>query len=46
MSKSNNNLSNAWANQRQRFSIRKLSVGFSSVLLGTTLFLVNGGSAS
>lgn len=43
MSKSNKNLSNALANQRQRFSIRKLSVGVSSVLLGTTLFLVNGG---
>ncbi|MCH3904314.1 MAG: YSIRK-type signal peptide-containing protein [Lactobacillus sp.] len=31
------------SNERQRFSIRKLSIGAASVLLGTTLFLTNGG---
>lgn len=43
MSKNNKNLSNALSNQCQRFSIRKLSIGAASVLLGTTLFLANGG---
>jgi hypothetical protein len=33
------------SNERQRFSIRKLSIGAASVLLGTTLFLTNGGVA-
>lgn len=31
------------ANRRERFSIRKLSIGAASVLLGTTLFMVNSG---
>lgn len=29
-------------NQKQRFGIRKLSIGVVSVLLGTTFFLGNG----
>lgn len=31
------------ADQKQRFSIRKLSIGAASVLVGTTLFWTNGG---
>ncbi len=38
-----NNLKKDSANERQRFSIRKLTIGAASVLVGTTLFQVNGG---
>ncbi|KRM37815.1 hypothetical protein FC39_GL001729 [Lactobacillus hamsteri DSM 5661 = JCM 6256] len=44
MKKHNNDLLYAEANQRQRFSIRKLSIGAASVLLGTVFYL--GGNAS
>ncbi len=33
-----NNLKKDSANERQRFSIRKLTIGAASVLVGTTLF--------
>lgn len=38
-----NNWKKDSANERQRFSIRKLTIGAASVLVGTTLFQVNGG---
>lgn len=42
MKRHNRDLNKELANQRQRFSIRKLTIGAASVLLGTTLFWVNG----
>lgn len=46
MGKNKEDLKRDLANQRQRFSIRKLSIGAASVLLGTALFFVNGGYKS
>lgn len=43
MGKKNSNLAKNLANERQRFSIRKLSIGAASVFLGTAFFL--GGNA-
>lgn len=43
MRKNREDLNRDLANQRQRFSIRKLSIGAASVLIGTALFFVNGG---
>ena len=45
MKRHNRDLNKELANQRQRFSIRKLTIGAASVLLGTTLFWTTAGVA-
>lgn len=43
MSKNNQRLLNAkMENKKQRFALRKLSIGVASVLLGTTLTMIGG----
>ena len=43
MGKNNQQLMNSkLANQKQRFALRKLTVGVASVLLGTTLTMIGG----
>ena len=45
MSKNNQRLLNAkMENKKQRFALRKLSIGVASVLLGTTLTMIGGGT--